>query len=48
MATIMAEPLPYCNFEWFNQSHVTIDVIKEYDAEGEECYIVYVDLEYPT
>ena len=44
----MTEPLPYGNFEWFNPSHITMDFIKDYDDEGEDCYILDVDLEYPT
>jgi len=44
----MTEPLPYGNFEWFNPSHITMDFIKDYDVESEDCYILEVDLEYPT
>ena len=43
----MTEPLPYGNFKWFNPSHITIDFIQGYDNEGEDCYILEVDLEYP-
>jgi hypothetical protein len=43
----MTEPLPYGNFEWFNPSHIKIDVTKGYDDEGEDCYIFEVDLECP-
>ena len=43
----MTEPLPYGNSGWFNPSHTTIDFIKGYDDEGEGCYILEVDLEYP-
>ena len=44
----MTEPLPYGNFEWFIPSNITMDFIKDYDDEGEDCYILDVDLEYPT
>ena len=43
----MTEPLPYGNFEWFNPSHFTIDFIKGHDDEGEDCYTLEIDLEYP-
>ena len=43
----MTEPLPYCNFGWFNPSHITMDFMKGYDIEGEDCYTLEVDLEYP-
>ena len=43
----MTEPLPYGNFEWFTPSHLTMDFIKGYDNEDEDCYILEVDLEYP-
>jgi len=42
----MTEPLPYGNFEWSNPSHLTIDFIKYYDNEGEDCCTLEVDLEY--
>jgi len=44
----MPEPLPYGNFEWFTPSHITMDFIKGYDNEGEDCYILEVGFEYPT
>ena len=44
----MTEPLPYGDFEWFNQSHPTMYFIKDYDDERGDCYILAVDLEYPT
>ena len=44
----MTEPLPYGNFEWFNPSNITMDFIKDYDVESEDCYSLEVDLEYPT
>ena len=40
----MTEPLPYGNFEWFNPSHITNDFIKDYDNDGEACYILEVDI----
>ena len=43
----MTEPLPYGNFDWSNPSHITVDFIKGYDDEGEDCYSLEVDLEYP-
>ena len=43
----MTEPLPYGNFEWFNPSHITNDFVKGYNNDGEDCYILEVDLEYP-
>ena len=45
--TAMTEPLPYGNFEWINPSHTTLDFTKGYDNEGEDCYTLEVDLEYP-
>ena len=43
----MTEPLPYGDFEWFNPSHITNDFIEDYNNDGEDCYILEVDLEYP-
>ena len=43
----MTEPLPYGNFAWFNPPHITMDSTKGYDNEGEVCYILEIDLEYP-
>ena len=43
----MTEPLPYGNFEWFNPAHITNDFMKDYNNDGEDCYILEVDLEYP-
>ena len=43
----MAEPLPYGNFEWFNPSHITNAFVKDYDNDGEDCYILEIYLEYP-
>jgi hypothetical protein len=40
----MTEPLPYGNFEWFKPSLITTDFIKEYNNDGEDCYILEVDL----
>ena len=42
----MTEPLPYGNFKLFNPSHMTIDFIKAYNDEGEDCYIFEVDSKY--
>ena len=28
-------------------SRITMDVVKDYDTEGEDCYTLEVDLEYP-
>ena len=43
----MTEPLPYGNFECLNPSHRTIDFMKDYSDEGEDCYILEADFEYP-
>ena len=43
----MTEPLPSGNFERCNTSHITMDFNKGYDNEGEDCYSLEVDLEYP-
>ena len=43
----MTEQLLYGDFEWFNPSHIANDFIKYCNNDGEDCYVLEVDLEYP-